>query len=78
MSRAAFHSALHVFGSHSHWESGGRGGVFKISFYKQMTRRRWSLIFRNGSMEINTHQKELQRNKEETERAKDRDREGLT
>lgn len=24
MSRAAFHSARHVFGSRSHWESGGR------------------------------------------------------
>lgn len=24
MSRAAFHSARHVFGSRSHWERGGR------------------------------------------------------
>lgn len=25
MSRAAFHRALHVFGSHSHWERTGKG-----------------------------------------------------
>lgn len=73
MSRAAFHRALYVFGSHSHWESGGRGGPKKKkSFYKQMTRRRWVLMFKNGSRKINTHQKEQQRNKKGIEGAEER------
>lgn len=74
MSRAAFHRALHVFGSHSHWERTGEGldGEGELSgkkktFYKQMTRRHWILMFKNGSRKINTYQKEQHRNKKEIE-----------
>lgn len=50
----------------------------KQSFYEQMTRRQWVLMFKNGSGEINTHQKEQQRNKKGIERAEGGDSDGVT
>lgn len=48
---------------------GWGGGAFrkKKTFYKQMTRRHWILMFKNGSRKINTYQKEQHRNKKEIE-----------
>lgn len=46
----------------------GRGSFQKKkTFYKQMTRRHWILMFKNGSRKINTYQKEQHRNKKEIE-----------
>ncbi len=56
----------------------GGGLLKKKSFYKQMTRKHWVLMFKNGSRKINTHQKEQHRNKKGIEGAEERDRDGVT
>lgn len=82
MSRAAFHQALHVFGLHSHRESGGMWGACKrgkkTAFIGKWQKGIGFWCSKNGSGKINTHQKEQRRNKKRMERAEEIDKDGVT